>query len=223
MSHTDTEAEAVIIIESDVRCTDGAVGRLRRLIVDVTGRKLTHLAVKANDLESGRLVPADQVASGGADVLLRCSLAEFEDFEGTEEMLLPPDAPEQESWPFTAHDVGGRFPADFETFERDSAWANITPTLDRIPGGGLEILHGEPAYATDGEAGRTRGLIIDLRDQQVTHVVLGKGHLWARTRIAVPIASVTNVADGIRLDLSKDQLHDLPDILAGEDTQEQGS
>lgn len=211
-------SETQVILETDVWCTDGPCGRVHRLLVDLADKTLTltHLDVKPHSFDSGRLVPADQITSADADVdlLLNCSLAEFEQFQEAEEMLLPPEAPEQESWPFTAKDVGGRIPADFETFERDSAWANLTTTVDRIPPGGAELRHGEPVYASDGEVGRVRGLLVDLQDGHVTHMLVDRGHLWTRTRVAVPAASVSNLADGIRLDLTKDQVHDLPDILA---------
>lgn len=211
-------SETQIILETDVRCTDGPCGRLHRLLIDPADKALTltHLAVKPHSFEAGRLVPADQIVSAGADVeiMLGCSGAEFERLEAAEEMLLPPEAPEQEAWPFTANDIDGRFPAGFEHFEEDSAWANLTTTLDRIPTGGAELLHGEPVYATDGPVGRTQGLIVDLRDRRVTHMLLDMGHLWARTRVAVPAAAVTDLADGIRLDLTKDQVHELPGILS---------
>jgi hypothetical protein len=217
-------SETQIILETDVRCTDGPCGRLHRLLITSADKThtLTHLAVKPHSFEAGRLVPVDRIASAGAgaDIMLVCSGAEFEQLEPAEEMLLPPEAPEQEAWPFTANDIDGRFPAGFEHFEEDSAWANLTTTLDRIPTGGAELLHGEPVYATDGPVGRTQGLIVDLRGGQVTHVLLDMGHLWSRTRFAVPAASVTNLADGIRLDLTKDQVHELPDILSGDATRQ---
>jgi hypothetical protein len=210
-------SEAQVIIDTDVRCSDGPCGRLRRLIVDHDGRRLTHLAVKAEEFQTGHLVPADQIASAGRDVVLRCSIEELEGFGAAEEMLLPPEAPEQESWPYVAHNFGGRIPVGFETWERDSAWANLTTTMDKIPAGGIEVHHGEPVYATDGEAGRAQGLIVDLGTQEVTHVVLATGHLWARTRIAVPISSVRNLVDGIRLELTKDEVHDERHVLPDPD------
>lgn len=210
-------SEAQVIIDTDVRCSDGPCGRVRRLIVDHDGRRLTHLAVKDEEFQTGHLVPADQIASAGADVVLRCRIDELEGFRAAEELLLPPEAPEQESWPYVAHNFGGRIPVGFETWERDSAWANLTTSLDKIPAGGIEVWHGEPVYATDGEAGRVQGLTVDLATQQVTHVVLAKGHLWARTRFAVPVSSVSNFVDGIRLELTKDQVQDARHVLPDSD------
>lgn len=210
--------ETQVMIGAEVRCTDGPCGRVRRLIVDSADAGiLTHLSVKPDEFQTGRLVPADRIASADPELVLDFPVADFEGFESAEEMLLPPDGSDLESWPFAAHNVGGRVPVGFESFERDSAWANLTPTLDRIPAGGAEIRHGEPVYASDGEVGRTRGLVVDLRDRRVTHLLLDKGRLWARTRIAVPFAAVSNLADGVRLEMTKEQVDALPQTPSDED------
>ena len=46
----------------------------------------------------------------------------------------------------------------------------------------------------------------------MTHVLLGEGHLWGKKQVAIPIGAVTGVDDGVQLDLTKDQLRDLPPI-----------
>ena len=49
-------------------------------------------------------------------------------------------------------------------------------------------------------------------DDQVTHVLLGEGHLWGQKQVAIPIGAVLSVDHGVRLDLTKDQVRDLPPI-----------
>jgi hypothetical protein len=44
----------------------------------------------------------------------------------------------------------------------------------------------------------------------MTHVLLQEGHLWGRKEVAIPIEAVTRVEAGIRLNLSKRQVEDLP-------------
>jgi hypothetical protein len=44
----------------------------------------------------------------------------------------------------------------------------------------------------------------------VTHVLLQEGHLWGRKEAAIPISAVTRVDDGIRLNITKQQVKDLP-------------
>jgi len=46
----------------------------------------------------------------------------------------------------------------------------------------------------------------------VTHVLLQEGHLWGRKEVAIPISAVTGADDGIGLNLTKDQVRDLPPV-----------
>jgi sporulation protein YlmC with PRC-barrel domain len=200
-----------LLIGTDVRCTDGVCGRLRRLIVDPGdggGNRLTHLAVRPAGLGGGRLVPADLVAMAGREIQLFCNTAGFEALEAAEETSQERSA----SWPYAGEEPGGRFPTGVEGIERDTGYGNRTFTRDRIPPGGVEIHRGEAVYATDGTVGRMQGLIVDLPDAHISHLVLSKGQLFDRKRIAVPVESVTNFGDGIQLDLTKEQVRALPDF-----------
>jgi hypothetical protein len=46
----------------------------------------------------------------------------------------------------------------------------------------------------------------------VTHVLLKEGHLWGRKEVAIPIGAVAGVDDGIRLNIAKQQVQDLPPV-----------
>ncbi|MHB1713214.1 MAG: hypothetical protein ACYCV7_17810 [Acidimicrobiales bacterium] len=46
----------------------------------------------------------------------------------------------------------------------------------------------------------------------MTHVLLDEGHLWGQKRVAIPIRAVTDVGDGVRLNLTKDEVRDLPPV-----------
>jgi hypothetical protein len=83
---------------------------------------------------------------------------------------------------------------------------------DRVPVGEVEIRRGDPVHANDGAIGRVGGLVVDPRDHHVTHVLLDEGHLWGEKRVAIPIGVVKRLDLGIRLELSKDQVRDLPPV-----------
>lgn len=193
--------EVRVTIGVDVLCSDGPYGHVRRLIVDPAENTLTHLEV-GDDKLPGWLVPADEIAEGGAEVVLRSSTADLTRFEAALE-----ERPT--SWPYNPEEKSGRFPAGVEEVERDSAWGNVTTERDRIPAGGLEVRRGEPVYATDGMVGRTRGVCMELPSRRLTFLVLDAGHLWARTRLSIPIGSVKRIADGIQLDISKSEAQSL--------------
>ncbi len=44
----------------------------------------------------------------------------------------------------------------------------------------------------------------------MTHVLLREGHLWGRKEVAIPVSAVTGVQNGIRLNITKQQVEDLP-------------
>ena len=54
------------------------------------------------------------------------------------------------------------------------------------------------------------GFLVDPDDHRVTHVLLQEGHLWGRKEVAIPMSAVTGVENGIRLNMTKKQIEDLP-------------
>jgi sporulation protein YlmC with PRC-barrel domain len=90
----------------------------------------------------------------------------------------------------------------------------IPPPLivDALPLGEVGVRRDEAVHATDGEIGRVRGLVIEPGSHQVTHVLLEEGHLWGRKEVAIPIRAVVGIHDGIALDMTKQEVQDLPEI-----------
>lgn len=85
-------------------------------------------------------------------------------------------------------------------------------THDTLPLGEVAVRRGEQVHATDGDIGRVQGLVIDARTHHVTHVLLQEGHLWGRKEVAIPIGAVTGVDEGIRLNLTKQEVQNLPPV-----------
>jgi sporulation protein YlmC with PRC-barrel domain len=77
-----------------------------------------------------------------------------------------------------------------------------------------ELIPGKPVHAVDGEIGKVLGFIVNPDDQRVTHVLLEEGHVWSRKwsrrEVAIPISAVTAIDEGIRLNMTKKQVEDLP-------------
>jgi hypothetical protein len=91
---------------------------------------------------------------------------------------------------------------------------NVTPpvTVDTLPVGEVGVHRGDSVHASDGEIGRVQGLVIDPANRHVTHVLLQEGHLWDRKEVAIPIGAVTGITDGIRLNLTKADVQNLPAV-----------
>jgi hypothetical protein len=81
---------------------------------------------------------------------------------------------------------------------------------DVVPLGETDLQRGERVHALDGEIGQVQGFLVDPGDDHVTHVLLQEGHLWGRKEVSIPISAVTGVDNGIRLNMTKKQVEDLP-------------
>jgi sporulation protein YlmC with PRC-barrel domain len=202
-------------IGADASCSDGVCGEVSRVVVDPVARAVTHLVVEPKGRQGlGRLVPLDLVEAAGGQVRLRCTVAEFEQLDSAEETQFLPGTrgyqaygPEQVlSWPYAS--LGGAASVAGDVVSGVSE----TVTFDTVPLGEVAVRRDERVHATDGEIGRVEGLVIDPRNHHVTHVLLQEGHLWGRKEVAIPISAVTGVEDGIRLNISKRDVEDLPPV-----------
>jgi hypothetical protein len=81
-----------------------------------------------------------------------------------------------------------------------------------VPLGETEVERHESVHAVDGEIGRVEGFIVSPADHRVTHVLLQEGHLWGRRQVAIPISAVASVDAGIRLNITKKEVEDLPPV-----------
>src|SRR5215510_11618953 len=197
------EKTTPLMIGAGARCTDGACGRVTHLVVEPVGRQ-----------GLGRLVPLDLVDATDGEIRLRCTLAEFENLDAAEETQFVPGTrgyqaygPDQVlSWPYAS--LAGTTGVEGDTVSGISE----TVTFDTIPLGEVAVRRGERVQATDGAIGHVEGLVIDARNHHVTHVLLQEGHLWGRKEVAIPISAVTGADDGIRLNLTRDQVRDLPPV-----------
>ena len=199
-------------------CTDGVCGELSRVVVDPITRTVTHLVIEpTRGLGLGRLVPLDLVEATSGEVRLRCSAAEFEQLDAADETrfltggnYLGYGPGEALSWPYYGMGMGGLGMGGLDLGM--AAESPQTVIVDAIPQGEVDVRRGDQVEATDGGIGRVQGLVIDRRDRRVTHVLLQEGHLWGRKEVAIPIGAVSRVDDGIRLNITKQQVQDLPAV-----------
>jgi hypothetical protein len=211
-------------IGSEVSCSDGVCGDLTRVVVDPVARVLTHLVVEPkHGREKGRLVPVALVSSTSQGVLLAYTRAEFDELEEAEETQLLPggtgqwgyDQNQMLSWPYYGLGGGGALSMGGSVMMRDPD-RPLVVTNDRVPLGEVEVRRGDHVFATDGAIGRVQGLVIHPGDHGVTHVLLDEGHLWGQKRVAIPISAVKDAVDGVRLNLTKDEVRDLPPVEVDE-------
>jgi sporulation protein YlmC with PRC-barrel domain len=217
---------AEFTIGAEVSCSDGAVGKVNRVVVDPVARALTHLVVEPGFRQGpSRLVPLDLVVSGGGggEIRLSCTRAEFENLEPAEETKFIPRTTsfgsfgpgDLLSWPYYgeggAGDLDGVGGAGGMGAERGSPVSRKI-TYDTVPVGEVGVRRGQPVLATDGAIGHVQGLVINPDTGHVTHVLLREGHLWGRKEVAIPISAVDTTVDGTQLKIAKQDVEDLPPV-----------
>jgi len=212
-------------IGTEASCSDGAVGKVCRVIVDPVAEKVTHLVVEPEHRrDSARLVPLDIIDGAAGGIQLRCTRAEFEKLGPAEETQFIPATSGYEGygygpgqvgyWPY--YGLGGGMGVAGLGMGGGVGMGGGTPartvTCDTVPLGEVDVRRGEPVHATDGDIGRVQGLVIDAGSGHVTHVLLQEGHLWGRKQVAIPISAVAGTTDGIQLKIDKHEVQDLPPV-----------
>jgi sporulation protein YlmC with PRC-barrel domain len=208
-----TMAEKVqFTIGANASCSDGQCGQVKCVVIDPLTEAVTHLVIEAKHrIGLGRLVPLDLIDTAQGDITLHCDLAAFGKLEPAEDTQFMPGSvayatygPGQAlSWPYY-----GLGPID------GLGAGNVAQavTYDTLPLGEMAVHRGEQVHATDGEIGKVKGLVIDRTSHHVSHVLLEEGHLWGRKEVAIPISAVAGFDKGIQLNLTKDQVQDLPAV-----------
>ncbi len=206
---------------ASVSCRSGPCGKLTRVIIDPIARMLTHIVVEPSALGLGRLVPLSMVEAVTPDQIdLACTLEEFDHLDPSIDTDYFPmdddygpyyggyargygyESASTSFWPYYGY--GG--------LGYGGAWGPATVSYEAIPRGEVTIRRGDPVHATDGDIGKVAGLVVGASAGEITHVLLQEGHLWGKKDVAIPIHSVTRVGGVVNVDLSKDQLRELPSI-----------
>jgi hypothetical protein len=216
-------AETEFTIGARASCSDGHCGEVKRLVFDPATETVTHLVIQhGHRPEAGRLVPAHLAETTGGEIRLRCTLAEFDKFDHAEEREVADEADQH------VGDVGGLLGSGLAYSGGGEAFARVgagelmdigpmppprhrkTIIEDVVPMGEDQVRPGDRVHAVDGEIGRVRGFLVSPGDDRVTHVLLQEGHLWGHKEVAIPVTAVTRVDLGIRLNLTKEQVGNLP-------------
>lgn len=176
--------------------------------------------------------PAEGAAQGAGGIRLTCTMAEFEALEAAEETKLAGGGSEEwryEQDQIAAHHDGLGLRGGIGIGPGGLGSAPLFPsgsgfvTRDQVPPGEVQISGGEHVQAVDGAIGRVHGVAADRVDHHVTHVLLDKGHLWGQRTVAIPIEAIADVDEGVRVNLTKAEVRDLPPIDLGGSLDEAGT
>jgi len=214
-------------IGNRVRCTDGVFGELADIVIDPLERRVTHLVIQPSQGEGGRRLVPIQLAKGRDDeqreIELECTLDEAQAFETVQEfayLRLGESPTEDPEWDVGVEDV---LAMPYYSGLDDGVGAywgepdsHLSMYYDRVPKGEVEIRRASAVISADGHSlGEVDGFVVDA-DEQITHFVLERGHLWGRKEVTIPIGAVAKVeSDVVHVALSKDEVGALPAVRVG--------
>jgi len=202
-------------IGAEASCSDGLGGKVSRLVMDPVALTVTHLVIEPKHrAEPGRLVPVHLVDTTADHLRLRCSIAEFDKLELAEETELAEglDYAGGYGQAEAVQGFGGMGSMGGSGMGIGMGLGHSAPVVvhDVVPLGETDVQRGESVHALDGEIGKVQGFLVDPGDNHITHVLLQEGHLWGRKEVSIPISAVIGVDAGIRLNITKKQVEDLP-------------
>jgi hypothetical protein len=220
--HSESPEAAQFRIGAEVLASDGKVGELIRVIIDPVAQALAHLVVAPKHQQAlGRLVPVELAEVDGDQIRLSCTTVEFNELNPAEDIhVVPPGgsmfgygSSQAFSWPYYGLGLGGGIGAAGMGGGLIGLHDPPAPiATDQIPLGEVQVRRGDKVHASDGWIGSVQGLVINPETHHVTHVLLQEGHLWGHKQVAVPIGTVSREDDEIRVELTKQQVEDLPAI-----------
>lgn len=185
-----------------VRCSGNvAAGHVTGIIVDPKTSEMTHLIVKTDHVE--RVVSASLILNAAADLLkLDCTidhLREQQPLIETDYVRSPVE--HYETLPiYTYVSISQPIPV-----------INIPETYpvkhENISSGKQEIRHGMSVFARDGRIGWVDDIVIDPANEQITAIILRKGHLWGTREVTVATSHIKSIEnEGIYLKMTKDEV-----------------
>ncbi len=192
-------------------------GELANLVIDPKRRRVTHLVVQPRDQEviGPRLVPVELAETGEArpEITLHCTVEDVSKLETVRESAFlglsgfPVDDP---NWDVGVSDM---LAMPYYGAGEPDALSDAEVVYDRIPKGEVEVRRSSSVISTDGHhLGDVEAFILD-EEEQVTHIVLERGHLWGQRDVTIPIGAVTKVeTDVVTVGLSKDEVGALPAV-----------
>lgn len=208
-----------------VRCTDGPFGEVADVVVDPTDRRVTHLVIAPHRRHGlARLVPIELAAAeDGSElaVALRCTGEEarrFPSVVGFAYLRLGEFPLDDPDWDVGIQNVLVQPSYEYlgfggEPLDRDP---HVSVTYDRIPKGEVELSRASDVLSADGHRlGHVDGFVVEPGNG-ITHLVLGRGHLFGRREVTIPIRAVARVeTDSVTLELTKDAVAALPAVPVG--------
>lgn len=195
--------EVAISIGQSLVAPDGTpAGEIQRVVTTPTLARLTHLVVRPNGSETGKLVPISAVRSEAGELRLVApdpwpeAFPDAESIEllGVDPRLQGPDL----TWPLASISVWPEF---------EGPAGPLAVIHEHLPAGEVAVGVGAEIIDEEGPIGRVAGFLAHPSEGRITHVVLRHGHLWGRRTVMIPVERLRVAEAGdLELRCTRDEL-----------------
>jgi sporulation protein YlmC with PRC-barrel domain len=203
-----------------VHCADAELGELADVVVDPQSRRVVDLVVRPHGAGGPvRLVPIEMArgSSWQERITLACTTEEAGRFPAIREAaaMQMGDFPAGDSeWDVGVEDVNAvPTGSSMDMAPGVDGWDPLMEvTYDRIPKGKAELRHKSSVLSADGHViGEIDAFVVD--GDEITHLILARGHLWGRRDVTIPIAQVETIkTDEVVLGISRSEVGRLPSV-----------
>ena len=198
------------------RLADGTFRDLVDVVIDANTNRVTHVVVEPkDDPVSARLVPMNLVEDNGRrrGISLSCTTETLDAMEPVRRhTYVGSEATEDQrepGWDVGVEDIQAmpQYSAGFIGEVGPDLAEDALITYDLVPKGEVELRHASAVYSADEHhMGSVEGVVVGS-DDEITHLLLERGHLWWRRELAVPANAVAQIkTDMVILGVNKSQL-----------------
>jgi uncharacterized protein YrrD len=197
------------------RLADGTVRELVDVVIDAESNRVTHVVVEPKDSpEDARLVPMKLVEENGNghNVSLSCTTETLEAMEPVRRhkfLRSGEGSEEEQGWDVGVEEMQplNQYPAGVIGEVGPDLAQDVLITYDRVPKGEVELRHASSVYSADRHhMGSVDGVVVGV-DDEITHLLLERGHFWWRRELVIPAGAVSKIeTDMVVLGVSKSEL-----------------
>lgn len=194
-----------LILNADLRCTDGEGGRAEALVLNPVTNVASHLVVEVKGLGRHQvLLPLSFVAESSAKhIAANCTRADLAQMAPFLKMV------RMEGQGLDAMDAQallgaeGQSGAGFQDFSFAGAGSSEMIEVEAIADAEIVVRHGIAVEATDGKAGEVDGFSLDPQSGQITHLVLREGHLFKKD-VVIALDQIERIGEvAVNLNIAK--------------------
>ncbi len=178
-----------IPIGANVYCESEICGHSTYIVVNPINDQITHFVLKEKQFPNlERLIPVKYIVESTHEkIILRFDLKALPKMEAFIDADFINDHDLNLKYPMQSH-VLWPYCVGEETM--------ISDVNDSLPTGEILIHRGTRVKASDGYVGKVDEFLVNPQNDQISHLIMRKGHLWGMKDVTIPVSKIENYDEG---------------------------